>query len=687
VSSPVTPSVGAGYAGGSSPAPMVTMAQPPSPWQPGQSRPLGDDAVKHWQARVERGAAKDKQFHPQAQRALNRYAKALMPAPGVDDFDPLLDYAHVEGRKAQLYHRTPEINLLPVDPQDQSVPYQQILPLREKVLNHELGPEKTNAKRALHKTLIDALAASGDLILMVGFEASKLPVPPDPITGAQPMDSMGQPVTEVVVWSRRFIEAVSSRRLVKPADFRDTDFDKAPWLAVRGCMPVPMATRLGWTLPADFQGTAPDKEMYFDDGTGTEYDASDPQVEYTMIWYKAYLYDPAVFNPDLYRCLILVKGSDVPAWHTDSPFQSLTPEGQLTDDSMVGNPIHVDTLRDLIDTAHVPSDLVIGERLSTELTKFRTGLMRNRRGRRPVTLISDKAGQPLIDKVAANAGPIPAPDEYFDGAGNQRLLAIVQAGTEPRDNYEAQRIIKSDWDDAMGGSANQRGTFTSGKRTATEARLVQGNSAARARVDEDRVREYVSRLIRKFDAIVQRTMTLPELTKILGQQGAMLYDAWKALPGKYAYKIQPDSGRYVDAEEYRAQKVNEYNLLRKDPLINAPELDRTVVTALGYDAGKLVPADQAPEKPEAPKISISFNAEQAMASPAEAQLMLDILEQSGYQIDPAMRTQLIALATLRAQVAAVAPNPEHGGPASKTERIDKRASERTGGLEGVGKVA
>jgi hypothetical protein len=32
-------------------------------------------------------------------------------------------------------------------------------------------------------------------------------------------------------------------------------------------------------------------------------------------------------------------------------------------------------------------------------------------------------------------------------------------------------------------------------------------------------------------------------------------------------------------------------------------------------------------------------------------------------------------------------NPEHGGPANKTERIDKRQESRTGGTEGIGKVA
>jgi len=648
------------------------------------------EVLEQFRTRVDRGIAKDKLYHPQAERSMKRYAMALTPAPGVDEFDPLLDYSHVEGRKAQLYHRTPEINLLPVDPQDPQIPAHLVLPLREKVLNHLLGPEAAHAKRALHKTLVDTLAGGGFIILKLGHEQVTLPT-----TTTRP-GMLGMPpetvTVNVPIWSRRYVESVSFKRLVIPSDFRDTDFDKAPWLAVRGCIPVPTAKRLGWTLPDGYGGTSYDpSELYYDDGSGSmDKDAIDPQVEFTEIWYKASLYDPAVFNPDLYRCLILVKSSEVPAWHVDSPYQSLDPQGSLTDDSMIGNPIHVDTLRDMPDTAHVPSDLVIGERLSVELTKFRTGLMRNRRGRRPVTLVSDALGQPLIEKIAINDGPIAVPSEHIGEGGTQRVIAIAQAGTEPRDNYTAQEIIQHDWDNAMGSSANQRGQFKQGKTTATEARLVQGNSGARARTDEDRVREYVVRLIRKFDAIVQRTMTPQELTKILGIQGAALWQQWRALPGKYAYKIQPDSGRYVDADEYRTQKVNEYNLIRKDPLINAAELTRSVVTALGYDAGKMVPQDAVKEKPEPPKTSFSLSLDQAQ--PVPMQVAITMWEQDGYIFPQELKDALMVQATVNQGMQELeqqqaSQSPEHGGPASKTERIDKRSSDRTGGLEGVGRVA
>jgi hypothetical protein len=114
------------------------------------------------------------------------------------------------------------------------------------------------------------------------------------------------------------------------------------------------------------------------------------------IWYKASYYDETVFNPELYRCLVLVKGIDEPVWHVDSPHQALTPEGELTDDSLVGNPICIGTFRDLPDSAYVPSDLTVGEQLSREVNQFRTTLIRGRKSRSNVTLISDALGTDLV---------------------------------------------------------------------------------------------------------------------------------------------------------------------------------------------------------------------------------------------------------------------------------------------------
>jgi hypothetical protein len=644
---------------------------PVLPFQPGQARPLTDDQVKAWRKRIEHAETKAKLFHPQWERALKRYAEALV-RDRKTTINALLDFRHVESKKHQLFHRTPEINLMPVDPQDTAVPYDQILPLREKALNFELGPERANAKRAIHKTLIDTIAASAWMACEVGYEQVALT---DPVTQAQ-----------VPVWSRRFISALSSKRTLVPADFYDTDFDHAPWLAYRHSMSLSQTKQAGWTLPADYTGTVEKGEDRYTHDLPSD-DACDPKVPYVKVWYRASLFDPTVFNPELYRCLVLVDGVDQPAWHVDSPFQTLLPTGELSDDSMIGNPIHMGTIRDLIDSAYVPSDLVVGEQLSEEINQFRTELMRNRRKRQPHTFVSAGLGQDTINKIGENTGPIALPEDQFDGAGNVRGVAVTQAGTEPRDNYTAQEYAERDYREAFAISANQTGQETKKKITATESRIVQGNSSARAENEKDRVREWAAGLFRKFDVVWQRTATRQELVKILGQQGAMLWGQWQNLPGKYAYKIQPDSGQYVDAKEYRSQKLDEYNLLRKDPLVNAAELVRTLVRSLGYDAGKLVPQDQAEEKPEPLKLSASVSLEQALMVPGLMQLVLSMLQQDGREIPPELAQMLTQVAQLRQMVQAAqdtAPQgPEHPGAADRTEPLNKHQRQKTGGVNGV----
>jgi hypothetical protein len=655
---------------------------PTAPWAPGTSRPLDPEALAQWTARLDRGEHFCKQFHPQWERGLTRYAKALANETPTD-INALLDYRHVESKKSKLFHRTPDVTLTPVDPQDPGAPLAAILPLRQKLLNHEIGPKGANAKRALHKTLLDTLAASGLMICVVGYEDVQLDVPPDPLTGAP------APLPKITVWSRRFISALSSKKLITPDDFTDSsDFDAASWLAYKGTMPASQARRMGWAIPDDVTGSTQRDDALYKHGTTADGGGADPQLEYTIVWYRAALYDPAVFHPELYRCLVLVKGVEQPAWHIDSPFQSLTPQGQLTDDSLIGNPIHVGTLRDLLDSAFVPSDLVMGEQLSVELNKFRGDLIRNRAARRPRIVTAEGLGGPVIEKLAKNEGPVSVPDHYIDGAGQQKALSVVQAGSEPRDNFTAQDVIERDYEEAFGEGANQRGQTSKRKTTATEARIVQGNSSARAETEKDRIRDYFVALVRKYDAIVQRTATQQDVAKVLGQQGAALWEQWKALPGTYAYDIVPDSGRYTDAREAASQALDEYQLLRKDERVSTEYLLSRLARGLQADPAQLIapPKDKTTEPPSA---SLNFKGEDTL-NPAMGNLLLDILANAGIKLRPetiatfaAQHAQAMAMGQGGAPAIGMNADPnQHGGTASVTEPINQHQMEKTGRVQG-----
>jgi hypothetical protein len=640
-------------------------------WQPGAPVEMSDDDRSAWSARIDAAERSRKLRESRWDEALVRYRRSKASNY---DVNALLDFRHVESKKAQLFYQTPEVQLHPIDPENPDLPAIALLPYRQKVLNHYLGPEGTDIKRAIHETLFDCLAASGWLVTEIGYEVR---------TAKDPMSGM-----DVTIWGKPFQSRVSPKKLLVPEEFRSTQFDRAPWLGVKGRMPKARAMRV-FGLEDDVPTSTKGDEAVFthDESAGQ---SSDPSVEYTTIWYRAEDCDPEIVNPELYRRLILVSGVDRVISHVNSPFQAVDEIGQLTPMSMRGNPIHVGTLRDLSDSAYIDADLVVGEQLANEINKFRTGLMRNRVARSPITVIDPEGFEPeTIEKIKTGDKQVFCKPGALQSG--QKLIDVAQTGQEPRDNYTAQDYAERDWEGALGTSDNQSGQLSSKRATtATEARITQTNSSARAEAEKDRLREYFIAGVRKFDCVLAWTTSEQDLTRILGMQGAQLYASMRELAGCYVYKILPDSGIHVDAAQFRAQKLDEYNLLRKDPQIQASELLMGVTRALGYDPAKMV-LPQAPEQgPEPMKFSFAMKGEDLIGP--QSQACVEILAQNGITVSPgaiesliAGQAQAAALAEAEAQAQIIGDSKQgHGGSANVTEKINQHSSERTGGVNGMG---
>ena len=298
-----------------------------------------------------------------------------------------------------------------------------------------------------------------------------------------------------------------------------------------------------------------------------------------------------------------------------------------------------------------------------------------------VLLDTTNLDQNTIAKMERNEGPIPLPPGALaSGAG--AVVQAVSPGTEPRDNYTAQDYAERDWERALGSGANQVGAFNRGRRTATEARIVATNADARAEVEKDRLREYFMAGVRKFDAILQQFMTPDELNKILGMDAAQLWEQWRALPGRYLYRVQPDSGVFVDAQQYRAQKLDEYNLLRRDPALNPQELLNSVLRALGHDPVKMI--QPPPERsPEPARVTLTLNGED-LSSP-HAAMAIEVLQQAGYKITPPPGLLPPSGDDLLRLLGSMATGPvqPHGGGALQAERVNQHAAQTTGGVQGV----
>src|SRR3990167_8359617 len=251
-------------------------------WQPGATRPLTADQAKEWQARVDRSDARRQHFEELQgwDRAIERYAKTKQDRY---DVNALLDFRHVEGKKAHLFYQTPEIQLLPIDPMIEGIPAEQIMPARQKVLNFKLGPDGDNVKAEMHEALFDALAPSGFLCTKIGYENVTVEVemapPPEMFAavGGAPMAPPTPVTVQVPIWERCFWTRFSPKKLLIPDDFTSTKFDRAPWLGMKDAMPLSKA-KGEFNLPEDFNATTTTDDSVFRHGN-EQGDTGDPLVE------------------------------------------------------------------------------------------------------------------------------------------------------------------------------------------------------------------------------------------------------------------------------------------------------------------------------------------------------------------------------------------------------------------------
>src|SRR5690606_17300660 len=88
-------------------------------------------------------------------------------------------------------------------------------------------------------------------------------------------------------------------------------------------------------------------------------------------------------------------------------------------------------------------------------------------------------------------------------------------------------------------------------------------------------------------------------------------EAWvqwdkSAIRGDFLFELAPDSAVRVDVGQKRAEWLNVYKLLRRDPRINGEQLLRTGLELHGMDPTKLLVPPQPPAPPP-PTIRYSFS--------------------------------------------------------------------------------
>jgi hypothetical protein len=613
------------------------------------------------------------------------------------------DFTLAERKKADLFFQKPEVNLQPtplmdgplmdpsgqpmLDAKGQPVPASVALEAHEEIVNELLGPDKVDAAALMDQVLLDCLNTSGSGATIMGLESATITqTVPDPITGIDRE-------VPVPIYQHCFWEYVSPKAVLIAHTHRSTTYDKAPWMGHEFELPLTPGNRARFNLPDDFAGNQTNEALHFDHGA-TQATAKGDVFRGVQLWYRSALWRDDVAHPDHLTRLVLVDGVDEPVIEEDSPYQTLTPKGTLTPDSLIGFPIHLFTLRTLTDSAYVPSDSTMIRPLVNELNVFRTQMVQAR----DAMIARFKCNSDVLPKEAVIkmvgspiGGMIMVPGE----AMGEGVIEELPHGSYPRESFTSNDYIDNDIARTTAIDAAGAGVQSQGGSTATEQQIVAANANARLDKERGRILTQYLRAVTKFSTLVQRYLPVEQAAEIVGPVKAQWWDQWRpTVPSALAFTALPDSALRVDQAVDRKQFTEFYSFVANDPYTQAarPKLLEKLFRKHHVDpTGLIVPPPE--KKPEPPKLSFSFKGEDLVGP--QAVIVLGIAEQLGIKIDPAWVTisqQALASAqALEAEAAEAKGKPEsdtqHGGKLAPQESLSKHAADQTGGMQNTGAPA
>lgn len=692
--------------------------------------PLSETDLTFWKTEIKQ--ARQKREDIATTHGWEANLKRYSPKSATDksaDVNIGADFRDVERKKAALFYDMPDVSLIVKQDREVAPPSpQQPNPLmlstlvmwEQEILNALLGPQHANAKPTILKAIFDCLCPSGVGPVSVGYQVTMTEVMQStPVT-----DELGQPVmepvpaeqqameylgivppsmpkplmqdvpVEVPIHERWFVSRFSPKALLIPASFRDTDFQRAPWLGFDWRKPTSQVIR-EYGLPKDWTGGTDDTEkLHFENDHAEvhEEDAGDPYITGSEIYYRCSIRSKDEEHPEKMKLLVMVDGHDDPVVHRDSAHQDFLESGEMSPDSLKGFCVRPLVLRDLSDSAWIASDSAVTGPLTLEANKYRSQIIEQRDGNKMVIAFdSAKLDPTAIDKIKTSNGVKWVPVEGNAlMQGKDSVMVQVANPTLGRETYAGMDVIESDREKILGIAANQTGVQSKGRKTATEQSIVQRNSEARFEQERQRVLEWFLDVAQAFDTLIIRYGDARIATQVLGEVRGQMWAANKQhLAGGYLYDLRVDSGKYIDVEEDRRQSLQFYNIVRKDPFVNPRPILNELAMKFGYDPAEFIVEPQKPEKELKAAISIKGEDLNPM-NPAFA-IIVELARQGGWNISP----ESVQLAQMQAQsvtmgapVSGVGPHPsagtaaEHPGAMEKAPTINQHMSDESGDRSG-----
>lgn len=634
------------------------------------------EEVTKWKGDIDRANRRRQVFEPAWERNLKAYTPDPTNTNWGDEVNPGIDFYQTEQKKALLFFETPTVICTP----EEDTPVDQLAPIaaHQAKLNQRIGRKGLDCERLMDKVMFSILCPSGMGCTKLGVTriTKDVPVlhpPTHPTLAGQPQtDPQGRPVTAPVpVYQKVFWEHFSEKKILIPTNFHDTEFDKAPWIGVKFTMPTRLAIR-EYGLPKDFAGKkSTANDQIFKHPGITDEDAGEDQTSGAEIWLKASLYDDNVYHPEHLRQLVFVDGQDDPVVYRDSPYQTFVNGEYQPDDpaNLVGNPIHIFTIRDLVDSAYVSSDCTVTRPLVNELARFRTQLVNMRDASTSVRICDEKVITPeVLAKVVRGEFGSLIPIADFDP--NRPPVMEITHPVYSRENFTSQEMIERDLTKVNTISANQTGAAQDTTRSATEIQTVQRNADVRMEKERNRLLAGFVGGVRKLDALMKRFETVQGQPVISG----------------YTYDIKPDSGMHVDAAADRKFAIDRLNILLKEPHINIDYLLTETAPSLRLDASKLIVQPQKP-KPEPPKFSFIVKGDDLSPLVPQYPNMLQALKEAGVELALTPITPGLVQNAALSQPLSGGRQAPNGGAPPMADKVNQHTADLSGQVPNQGGMA
>lgn len=180
-------------------------------------------------------------------------------------------------------------------------------------------------------------------------------------------------------------------------------------------------------------------------------------------------------------------------------------------------------------------------------------------------------------------------------------------GGIPADMNAWSNIVVQDMQDMLGMGRNQMGQFDrgamggSGRRTATEADIVQQSSQMRVSERRDVVADSLQMVARRISQMVFKFWSAKKWARVSDPGGAVSWVQYtgEELRGEYDFTIEPDDALPMGKRQRRQDALQLFQTLApaaQSGVVNLPELVKFVVRQFdGANADSLVQAPPAPQ--------------------------------------------------------------------------------------------